>query len=176
MDLQTADIVETGIDSRFTGSFLNKIDAKGRVSVPADFRRSLTGPDGMMVFCCPALDDVMLVCGGADLIDTLIGIYSNEDHFSENRQLLEYTITAETRQLPVDHNGRIILSPDLQKIGGLSGQAMFVGYANRFLVRAPESHTSLIERARAVAMAGKETAAARGLPSVSARKRGGNDG
>ena len=56
--------------SRFVGRWQNKIDTKGRVSVPADLRRHIeVGAEAPVMYVCPSFADAELICGGPDLWD-----------------------------------------------------------------------------------------------------------
>src|SRR5262245_30583527 len=61
----------TGMD-RFVSTFINKIDAKGRVSVPAPFRAVLER-DGYAggIYCYPSLDAPALDAGGQRLAENI---------------------------------------------------------------------------------------------------------
>ena len=50
----------------FLGSHINKIDQKGRVAAPADFRRALEPEKGF--FSAPSLEGPFLECGGEDWV------------------------------------------------------------------------------------------------------------
>eukprot|EP01042_Synura_sphagnicola_P032198 gene32198-41447_t len=55
---------EAALTDRFVSHFTNRLDAKGRVSIPASFRGVLArdGYEGLYVF--PAPDPARLACGG----------------------------------------------------------------------------------------------------------------
>src|SRR6478609_8257071 len=59
---------------QFVSAFTNKIDTKGRVSVPASFRSVLAkdGLDG--IYCYPSLDAPALDAGGKRLVDKINGL------------------------------------------------------------------------------------------------------
>src|SRR6478609_4917526 len=77
---------------QFVSAFTNKIDIKGRVSVPASFRTVLAkdGLDG--IYCYPSLDAPALDAGGQRLIDKInhlvedLAPYSDERHLADARQ------------------------------------------------------------------------------------------
>ena len=56
---------------QFVSSFTNKIDSKGRVSVPASFRAILAKEGGDGVYCYPSLDAPALDAGGIRLVNQI---------------------------------------------------------------------------------------------------------
>lgn len=170
--LTSRDESRENANTRFLGAFTNKIDAKGRISTPADFRRMLAatpGEEPADVICYPGFADPVIECGGSDLIDTLIGMISNYDYFDEQREALEISIHSEALRLSFDDNGRIILPASFREFAGLTSYATFVGLGNRFQIWQPEAHQQKIQRARSVMAEHRETLKARSLPSLAGK-------
>ncbi len=73
---------------QFVSTFTNKIDAKGRVSVPASFRTVLAkdGFDG--IYCYPSLDDEALDAGGQRLVDKIQTLLEDIAPYSDERDQL----------------------------------------------------------------------------------------
>ena len=59
---------------QFVSAFTNKIDTKGRVSVPASFRTVLTKDSLDGIYCYPSLDAPALDAGGQRLVDKINGL------------------------------------------------------------------------------------------------------
>ncbi len=128
------------------GRHLNKIDKKGRVSIPKPFRESVIGPGrargsfaGVYVypyFKYPAIE-------GADevfmqrLADSLEG---NLDLFSEDQEDLAAITLESAYQLAFDPEGRVTLPRDLCAHAGIDGEALFVGRGSRFQIWSPEAY------------------------------------
>ncbi|WP_051881529.1 division/cell wall cluster transcriptional repressor MraZ [Parvularcula oceani] len=155
--------------ARFVGRAENKIDAKGRVSVPADFRRAL-GEAGAPLYALPSLTDPVIECGGEELIGLMLSLIDGMDVYDEERWALEETITEDTQRLSFDDNGRIILPPALREHAGLDGMAAFAGRGQRFVIASPEHLAERRAAARAAASRHRETFKARTLPSVVRRR------
>lgn len=154
---------KTGLSARFIGAHTSRVDAKGRVSVPAAFRKALG--DGALI-CFPSFTGPVLDCGSEDLLDTLMGMIANLDFFDERREAFELSIMSESRRLPIDGDGRIKLPPALQDYAALQGQARFVGLGARFQIWRPEAHEEKLVSARKVALEHRDILKARGLPST----------
>ena len=120
----------------FLSTYVNKVDRKGRVSVPATFRSSLEGQrfHGIVVFPSfqlPALDGT-----GGDYMEELGERLETLETFSAEYNDLSM-LFAETRQLPFDSEGRVILTEDLKEHAHIDAEAMFVGRGSMFQIWEP---------------------------------------
>ena len=140
----------------FLSTVTNSLDAKGRVSVPADFRtaigngRSASGFDGIVVW--PSLDGAYLEGGGLDLLEDYQKSLDRVEHYDAERSALQYMIFASSRQLAFDGGGRVSLPKDLHEYAGLNGKVTFVGLGRRFEIWSPKAlevrKANLLELAR----------------------------
>ncbi len=133
----------------FVATFTNRLDQKGRVSVPASFRAALTreGFDG--VYCYPALDQPAIDAGGARLkhaIDERLSVFET---FSEDYEILSTAFYGASRVLKIDKDGRITLPDDLREDAGITDSVVFVGQGFKFQIWAPEQFASRQKDARA---------------------------
>ena len=78
---------------RFVSTFTNKIDAKGRVSVPASFRAVLER-DGYAggIYCYPSLDAPALDAGGQSLAQKIDGLLDGLPDYSDERDELSVAL------------------------------------------------------------------------------------
>lgn len=121
----------------FLSSFVNRIDKKGRVSVPASFRAAL-GSDapGIVVFKSlqyEALDG----CSIAHL-ELLSESLEKLDLPPETFELIETTIFGGSVQVPFDGEGRVILPAHLANTVGITDEVAFVGRRKTFQLWNPE--------------------------------------
>jgi MraZ protein len=127
-----------------TGVFLstttNGVDAKGRVSVPADFRAVVRGGpfDGVIVW--PSFDGPYLEGGGQKLLDTIAESLEAMDPYDEDREALEHAIFGSAKPLSFDANGRVSLPKEFAEHAGIGNKAVFVGLSSRFQIWAPEAY------------------------------------
>ncbi|MBX6321627.1 MAG: division/cell wall cluster transcriptional repressor MraZ [Rhodospirillaceae bacterium] len=132
----------------FIGTFVNKLDRKGRVSVPAPFRAALAGQSFQGVIAFPSFKHPALQCCGMDRMEQLSNGLNQLALFSDEQDDLATTIFAESRQLPFDpEEGRIVLPTSLIEHAGLGEAAAFVGLGPIFEIWDPEAY----ERRRAAA-------------------------
>ena len=133
---------------RFRGEWTNKVDAKGRVSIPASFRRVLEA-------CDPDWNEslfpsLVLVYGrkGSGCIEgySIRSIQEVDDmisalpRYSKNREILERLLNSNSVQTQVDENGRIVLSSKLREMIGITGEALFAGMGEKFQIWNPNSY------------------------------------
>ncbi|MGL4395971.1 MAG: division/cell wall cluster transcriptional repressor MraZ [Hyphomicrobium sp.] len=127
---------------RFVSTFTNKIDAKGRVSIPAPFRAVLerdgygSGSLGG-VYCYPSLDAPALDAGGERLAQKIDGLLSGLPDYSDERDELSVALYGDVQVLAIDGDGRIVLPQNLRAHAGLDTQVTFVGLGDKFQMWEP---------------------------------------
>jgi MraZ protein len=136
--------------THFMGTHQNRLDAKGRVSVPASFRAALkhpeTGISGQLVLrpshqhnCIEAWPDSVF----AALSEPL----NRLDMFSPAHDDLAAALYADAFPVEPDKEGRIVLPAHLVEFAGITGQVVFMGMGRTFQIWEPEA----AERRRAEA-------------------------
>jgi MraZ protein len=123
---------------QFVSNYTNRLDAKGRVSVPAPFRAVLAKDGFEGVYCYPSLDAAALDCGGNRLLSTITSLLEGLDPYSDERDLLSTALYGASETLKLDQEGRIILSEGLRAHAGISGEVTFVGLGDKFQMWSPE--------------------------------------
>lgn len=123
----------------FLSTFVNKVDRKGRVSVPATFRAALVNQsfNGIVAFRSfkhPTIDG-----SGMDRLEMMSASLETVEQFSEDYDSLA-AIFAEAQQLAFDGEGRIVLSESLIDHAGITESAAFVGLGPTFQIWEPERH------------------------------------
>jgi MraZ protein len=135
----------------FLSTHVNKVDRKGRVSVPATFRAALAGQrfPGIIVF--PSFRAAALDGSGEDRIEEMMARLDRLEQFSDEYENLS-SLFAEAQRLPFDPEGRVILPPDLAEYAGITETAAFVGLGPSFQIWEPqrfaEHRAAMRERAR----------------------------
>lgn len=131
----------------FVSSFTNKIDAKGRVSVPASFRAVLSRENSDEIFCHPALEGEALDAGGPRLVRHIRSLLEELSPYSDEKDQLATALFGESEYLKIDNDGRIVLPERLRLVAGLSNAVTFVGLGDKFQMWEPAK----FEAARQVA-------------------------
>jgi MraZ protein len=124
---------------RFVSTFTNKIDAKGRVSVPAPFRAVLErdGYAGGGIYCYPSLDAPALDAGGQRLAQNIDRLLDGLPDYSDERDELSVALYGDVHTLAIDQDGRIVLPETLRSHAGLSTHVAFVGLGQKFQMWEP---------------------------------------
>lgn len=132
----------------FLSTFTNKVDSKGRVSVPAQFRGYLVDNNysGMVVYESFVNDSIE----GCDLarIKKISESIDELDPFSSERDAFATTILGGSVQLAIDGDGRVIIPEKLLKKAKIKNQAMFVGKGSTFEIWDPASFEIYQEKAK----------------------------
>lgn len=135
------------------GQHTNRIDRKGRVSVPKQFRdfyAAKGGFAGIYVYPSPRLAAVE----GCDeaFMDRVAASLDDMALFSDEQSDLASIILGSAHALPFDPEGRIVLPADLVAYAALDTEATFVGRGTTFQIWHPEAyaarHAEAFRRAR----------------------------
>jgi MraZ protein len=124
---------------RFVSTYINKIDAKGRVSVPAPFRAVLER-DGYAsggIYCYPSLDAPALDAGGQRLAENIDRLLDGLPYYSDERDELSVALYGDVVTLVIDQDGRIVLPEPLRAHAGISSHIAFVGLGQKFQMWEP---------------------------------------
>ncbi|MBB5753012.1 division/cell wall cluster transcriptional repressor MraZ [Prosthecomicrobium pneumaticum] len=133
----------------FVSTFTNRLDSKGRVSIPASFRAVLArdGFDGL--YCCPSLDQASVDAGGSRLVGQIKDTLGQFEPFSDDHELLSTTLIGESEVLRIDTEGRIALTDTLKAHAGITGAVTFVGQGYKFQLWEPERFVAYRDAAKA---------------------------
>lgn len=132
----------------FASRFDNKIDAKGRVSIPASFRAVLAKEGAEDLYCFPHLDQPAIEAGGRRLVEKIKGILAKYPPDSPEREDLEQVYFGEAEWVKIDSDGRTILSQRLRNFAGVGDQVVFVGLGDKFQIWEPSRYETFRRQAR----------------------------
>lgn len=132
----------------FLSTYVNKVDRKGRVSVPAPFRAALAGQAFQGIVLFRSNSHVCLEGFARSAMEDLSARLDHFDLFSADQDDMATAIFGEAVQLPLDGDGRVILPAELVAFAGLEDQAAFVGLGRKFQVWNPASFEKRRSEAR----------------------------
>jgi MraZ protein len=124
----------------FKGTYHHRVDAKGRLPIPAAFRRSL-GDAGLVV---------------VTLLDQCLAVYPPSEWarleaqlaalpaFNKQVKAITRLLASRAADCEIDVQGRVLLPPALRAAAGLDRDAVVVGVLNRFEVWSPEAWESFV--------------------------------
>jgi MraZ protein len=163
---------------RFVSTFTNRLDAKGRVSVPAPFRAVLERQSGRgepSLYCYPTLDAPALDAGGERLAQTIDGLLAGLPDYSDERDELSVALYGDVQLLALDGDGRIVLPEGLRRHAGLDAHVTFVGLGQKFQIWTPERFEERRQRAREKVKEHRKLFGVSGVPLATLRNAS-NDG
>jgi MraZ protein len=132
----------------YVSHYTNKLDAKGRVSIPASFRTVLArdGFDGLYIH--PSIDQEALDCGGHALLREIDGLLCGLSPYSEERDLFSTALIGTSEILKADSEGRVILTESLKTYATISNEVTFVGHGHKFQIWEPSRFRVHLDEAR----------------------------
>ncbi|GIR64145.1 MAG: transcriptional regulator MraZ [Pseudomonadota bacterium] len=121
----------------FLSSFVNKIDKKGRVSVPATFRSHINtlGYNGFISY--PSFNHSALEACSQDRIEKLSNTIDSLNPFEEKRDYFATSVLSESENLQFDTEGRVSISQKLLNHAKIKNNVLFVGLGKTFQIREP---------------------------------------
>ena len=133
---------------RFRGESHHKVDAKGRVSIPALFRRVLEAGDpdwkeGLRPQLVIVYGDhrrKFLECYTVEAIDEVDAKIDALPRGSQARRMLERLIHGQSFPTEVDSDGRLVLPQKLREKIALDKEAFFIASGDTFQIWQPETY------------------------------------
>ena len=121
----------------FIGTFENKIDRKGRISVPAAFRQTISGLPFQGIIAFPSRRAEAIEACGIDLMEELIAGETTGNLLSDQPQGPAARIFYDLQQLAFDGEGRVILPQSFRDYARIDGSGVFVGVGKLFQIWDP---------------------------------------
>ncbi|MDO8534547.1 MAG: division/cell wall cluster transcriptional repressor MraZ [Xanthobacteraceae bacterium] len=132
---------------RFVATYMMRLDAKGRVSIPASFRAVLARDGYQGLYCQPAPGRPALDAGGNALIAEIEALMNRFPPYSEQREELAAALYGRSETLKIDSEGRIVLTETLKAHAQLKDAVAFVGLGHKFQIWEPERFRTHLEEA-----------------------------
>ncbi len=143
----------------FVSHFTNRLDAKGRVSIPASFRAVLARDGFEGLYCiksshCDAVD-----AGGNDLLAQIEKRSEAFAKLSPDHDALAVALFGSSENPKIDGDGRMTISDMIREHTGITDQVTFVGLKYKFQIWEPEKFREYSAEAqkRALAMLSGQT-------------------
>ena len=141
----------------FLSTFENKIDSKGRLSVPAPFRATLEAHHAPLYLYKSLLVPCIEGCG-PERINQIVDAIDMMDSLSEEAATLT-TMLSSAQEMRIDSEGRISLPADFIEFANLTQTALFAGIGRSFQIWHPDKFRQRDSAAR-------ENAKSKGLPKL----------
>ena len=121
----------------FLSTYENRIDKKGRVSVPASFRSYLSNLGYNGVICYPSFNNQCIEAWPQDRIEKISNAIDALNPFDEKKDFFATSILSESINLQFDSEGRISLTTKLLKHAKIKNSMLFVGQGKTFQIWEP---------------------------------------
>ncbi len=133
----------------FMDTVINKVDAKGRVSLPSDYR-AMVKELSTEIVCYRSLSAPCIEGCLEETLDKLANeIEDATDFFSEAQDNLTNLVFGDAKRFTFDSTGRILLTEKLLKHAQITDSAVFVGKGRKFQIWNPQNWEKEEARIRA---------------------------
>ena len=132
----------------FLSTYENKLDKKGRVSVPASYRSYLSNLGYNGIVCFPSFNNQCIEAWSQDRIEKISNAIDTLNPFEEKKGYFATSILSESINLQFDNEGRIILTSKLLKHSKIKNNVLFVGQGKTFQIWEPTSFEKFRVNAR----------------------------
>lgn len=133
---------------RFLSNSVNRIDAKGRVSVPAGFRSVLASQDIQDLYCFQDFVFPAISVGGPELLARFEKQIHAADPFSPEANEMSLLIHGGGVFMKLDQEGRLMVTDFIRSFTGISDHVAFVGRGDHFQLWQPEAFAEMQQAAR----------------------------
>ncbi len=141
----------------FFSRFDNKVDKKGRVSVPARWRAIIAQQAFQGIVAYPSPVSAAVEACGMDRHERLAESIDGFNPFSDTHGAFAAALLTRSHPLPFDGEGRVMLPEALLAHAGIEGMASFAGRGATFQIWRPDAYDAYeaeaLERARTEAPA-----------------------
>ena len=134
--------------NRFLSNATNRIDAKGRVSVPSAFRSVLAQRNVQELYCFQDFVFPAISIGGPDLLERFERQIAAEDPFSPDANEMSLLIHGGGVFMKLDAEGRLMVTDFIRGFTGISDEVTFVGRADHFQLWQPQAFQAAQMQAR----------------------------
>ncbi len=138
----------------FVGGHEQKVDGKGRVSVPAQFR-SILGKNATF-YAFPALSHRGAECRTEEYMESLSDLIEGLDPMSDEQVRLSEAIFGMSHPLTPDKDGRVVLPDAICQHAGISAKVVFVGSGKSFQIWDPAQHQVYQQQVRDLALSDRQ--------------------
>lgn len=132
----------------FMSKYTNKVDRKGRVSVPAQFRATLPSEFQKSIVVYQAVNHNAIECCDLLHIEKINESLDGFAPYSDEHDEFSLALMSGLVELTFDGNGRIILPQELLEYAGITEYATFAGKGKTFQIWEPEAFKKELEKAR----------------------------
>ena len=147
----------SGVINRFLSNATNRVDAKGRVSVPASFRAVLVERGIQELYCLQDFTYPAISVGGPDLLDRYERQIASVDPFSPEANRMSLLVHGGGVFMRLDAEGRLMVTDFIRDFTGIGTEVTFVGRSDHFQLWQPQAFHEAQAAAREGRMGSRPT-------------------
>ena len=133
---------------RFVGDYTAKTDAKGRVFLPAIFRRQLDGMDEEALILRKDVFQKCLVLYPMSVWNAQVDdLQSRLSPWDRKDQMMLRQFVADAEQVELDSQGRILLSKNKLQYAGITSEVRFLAVVDRIEIWSKDALDALMAEA-----------------------------
>jgi len=132
----------------FLSTHENKLDKKGRVSVPASFRSYLNSMGYSGVICYPSFNNFSIEACPQNRIEKLSESIDTLNPFEEKRDIFATSVLSDSVSLQFDSEGRVSIPIKLLDHAKIKQTMLFVGQGKTFQIWEPKLFEKFKSQAR----------------------------
>ena len=132
----------------FLSTYENKLDKKGRVSVPASFRSYLNSMGYSGVICYPSFNNFSIEACPQNRIEKLSESIDSLNPFEEKRDIFATSVLSDSVSLQFDSEGRVSIPIKLLDHAKIKQTMLFVGQGKTFQIWEPKLFEKFKSQAR----------------------------
>ena len=121
----------------FLSTYENKLDKKGRVSVPASYRSYLSNLGYNGIVCFSSFNNQCIEAWPQDSIEKISNAIDSLNPFEEKKDYFATSILSESSNLQFDGEGRMSITSKLLKHAKIKNSMLFVGQGKTFQIWEP---------------------------------------
>lgn len=143
----------------FVSKFLNKVDKKGRISLPSLFRGVLPKNNKNEIILFKSLKYQSIEGCDSSRINEIAERINKLDIFSDDQDDFATSIFSEIVPTNLDKEGRFLIPENLKAYANISSQAIFIGQGHFFQIWEPKAALERQEQSRLRLIKEKKTLA-----------------
>tara|TARA_B100000965_G_C19413933_1_gene679003 strand:+ start:241 stop:708 length:468 start_codon:yes stop_codon:yes gene_type:complete len=132
----------------FVSTFVNKIDKKGRVSLPSIFRAALPKDHKNEIILLKSLKNKAIEGLSVLRVNEIASRINNLDFFSDEHDDFTTSIFSEMLPTHLDKEGRFLLPENLKKFALIKNEVTFIGQGHFFQIVNPKTALDLQQKSR----------------------------
>ena len=132
----------------FVSTFVNKIDKKGRVSLPSIFRSALPNDHKNEIILLKSLRNQAIEGLSVIRVKEIASRINNLDFFSEEHEDFATSIFSEMLPTNLDKEGRFLIPEKLKDFANIKNEVTFIGQGYFFQIVNPKVAIDLQNKSR----------------------------